>query len=156
MKNWPTLLFNVHLQYRYSTLGTNLSLSVCPAFLCLLRQQSLEGKTSCHHFSLNSARLECRETILFLLRSAERNEDEYLQQEKRRKIDELVRVETELLRWVNRSCCVELKAKKALRCIFLERFCNSCYINLVFGVTQVHKIISFRLWLHFSPLILAH
>ena len=49
-------------------------------------------------FSLNSARLECRETILFLLRSAERNEDEYLQQEKRRKIDELVRVETELLR----------------------------------------------------------
>ena len=31
-------------------------------------------------------------------RSAERNEDEYVQQEKRRKIDELVRVETELLR----------------------------------------------------------
>jgi hypothetical protein len=31
-------------------------------------------------------------------RSAERSEDEYVQQEKRRKIDELVRVETELLR----------------------------------------------------------
>jgi hypothetical protein len=34
----------------------------------------------------------------FFPRSAERSEDEYVQQEKRRKIDELVRVETELLR----------------------------------------------------------
>jgi hypothetical protein len=36
--------------------------------------------------------------FLVFPRSAERSEDEYVQQEKRRKIDELVRVETELLR----------------------------------------------------------